>query len=206
MLVLKNLRANAGDVRDLGSFDPWVGKIPWRRAWQPTPVFLPGESSCLEGGGAWQAIVHRVTQSWMRLKQLIMCAYSLWLLCLACLYFRDSSLCSTINTYFPFSGCILFYHFDILFLFIWSSVDDYLGFLFSLKCMSEWVRVTQLCLTLCDPMDCSLLGFSVHGILQARIREWSAISFQRLSRIILPQTYRYIQVSCDYFHFSWVHI
>ena len=25
-------------------FDPWVGKIPWRRAWQPTPVFLPGET------------------------------------------------------------------------------------------------------------------------------------------------------------------
>ena len=24
--------------------DPWVGKIPWRLAWQPTPVFLPGES------------------------------------------------------------------------------------------------------------------------------------------------------------------
>ena len=27
-----------------GRFDPWVGKIPWRRAWQPTPVFLPGKS------------------------------------------------------------------------------------------------------------------------------------------------------------------
>ena len=25
-------------------FDPWVGKLPWRRAWKPTPVFLPGES------------------------------------------------------------------------------------------------------------------------------------------------------------------
>jgi len=25
-------------------FNPWVGKIPWRRAWQPTSVFLPGES------------------------------------------------------------------------------------------------------------------------------------------------------------------
>ena len=25
-------------------FSPWVGKIPWRRKWQPTPVFLPGES------------------------------------------------------------------------------------------------------------------------------------------------------------------
>ena len=40
--MVKNLPANAGDIR-LG-FDPWVGKIPWRRAWQPTPVFLPGES------------------------------------------------------------------------------------------------------------------------------------------------------------------
>ena len=42
-LVVKNLPANAEYVRDLG-FDPWVGKIPYRRAWQPTPVFLPGES------------------------------------------------------------------------------------------------------------------------------------------------------------------
>ena len=25
-------------------FDPWIQKIPWRRKWQPTPVFLPGES------------------------------------------------------------------------------------------------------------------------------------------------------------------
>jgi len=29
-------------------FDPWVGKIPWRRAWKPTPVFLPGESPWTE--------------------------------------------------------------------------------------------------------------------------------------------------------------
>ena len=41
-LVVKNLPANAGDMRH--KFDPRVGKIPWRRAWQPTPVFLPGES------------------------------------------------------------------------------------------------------------------------------------------------------------------
>ena len=32
-------------------FDPWVGKIPWRRAWQPTPVFLPGESPWTEKPG-----------------------------------------------------------------------------------------------------------------------------------------------------------
>ena len=35
----------------------------------------------------------------------------------------------------------------------------------------------QSCLTLCDPMDCSLPGFSVHGILQASTLEWVAISF-----------------------------
>ena len=32
-------------------FDSWVGKIPWRRAWQPTPVFLPGESPWTEEPG-----------------------------------------------------------------------------------------------------------------------------------------------------------
>ena len=36
--------------------------------------------------------------------------------------------------------------------------------------------VTQSCLTLCNSMDCSPPGFSVHGVLQARILEWVAIS------------------------------
>ena len=39
--------------------------------------------------------------------------------------------------------------------------------------------VAKLCLALCNPMDCSPPGFSVHGILQARILEWVAISFFR---------------------------
>ena len=38
---------------------------------------------------------------------------------------------------------------------------------------------THLCPTLCDPKDCSPPGSSVHGILQARILEWVAISFSR---------------------------
>jgi len=41
-LVVKNLPANAGDVRDMGSI-PGPGRSPGE-AWQPTPVFLPGES------------------------------------------------------------------------------------------------------------------------------------------------------------------
>ena len=42
-----------------------------------------------------------------------------------------------------------------------------------------YLKVTQSCLTLCDPMDCSLSGSSVHGILQARVLEWVAFSFSR---------------------------
>ena len=41
------------------------------------------------------------------------------------------------------------------------------------------VLVTQLCLTLCNPMDCSPSGSSVHGILQGRTLEWVAIPFFR---------------------------
>ena len=41
-LVVKNPAAHTGDAKD-GGFDPWVRKIPWRRKWQPTPVFFPGE-------------------------------------------------------------------------------------------------------------------------------------------------------------------
>ena len=36
-------------------FDPWVGKIPWKRSWQPTPVFLPGESPGTEEPGRLQS-------------------------------------------------------------------------------------------------------------------------------------------------------
>ena len=43
VLVAKNLSANTGDIREACRFDPWVGKIPCGRAWQPTLVFLPRE-------------------------------------------------------------------------------------------------------------------------------------------------------------------
>ena len=43
-------------------------------------------------------------------------------------------------------------------------------------------EVAQSCLTICDPMDCSPPGSSIHGIFQARILEWSGISFSRSSQ------------------------
>ena len=53
--VVKNLSANAGATKIHG-FDPWVRKIPWRRKWQPLPLFLPGKSQgqrSLAGCSPW---------------------------------------------------------------------------------------------------------------------------------------------------------
>ena len=46
--------------------------------------------------------------------------------------------------------------------------------------MKVKVLVTQLCLTLGDPMKCSLSGSPAHGILQARVLEWGAIAFSNV--------------------------
>ena len=54
--VIKNLPANGGDME----FDPWVGKFPWRRKGQLTPVFLSGES---HGQRSLVVTVHGVTKS-----------------------------------------------------------------------------------------------------------------------------------------------
>ena len=55
------------------------------------------------------------------------------------------------------------------------------GCRFLLQCMKvkSEREVAQLCLTLRDPMDCSLPGSSVHGIFQARVLDWVGISFSR---------------------------
>ena len=55
-LVVKNPPHNAEDIKR-HEFDPWMGKLPWRRKWQPTPVFLPRES---HGQRSLAATVHRV--------------------------------------------------------------------------------------------------------------------------------------------------
>ena len=55
----------------------------------------------------------------------------------------------------------------------------YLLTCFPFLCVCVCVLVTQLCPTLCDPMDCCPPGSSVHGILQARILEWVAMPSSR---------------------------
>ena len=66
LLVVKNLPANTGDARDSG-VTPEVRKIPWRRKWHPTPVFLTGVKNPMDRG-VWQATVHGVTKSRTRLS------------------------------------------------------------------------------------------------------------------------------------------
>ena len=97
-------------------FNPWVGKIPWRRKWQPTLVFLPGKfhrQRRLAGCGAWGH--------------------------------KESDTNEWLNTH--------------------TQAHTY---------SESESEVTQSCLTLCNPMDCSLLGSSVLGIFQARRLEWIA--------------------------------
>ena len=74
----------------------------------------------------------------------------------------------------------------LLLLFCWISIDYiywlYListDYIYRLSIMSHLSEVIQSCPTLCHPMDCSIPACSVHGILQARILEWVAISFSR---------------------------
>ena len=52
--MVKNLPANARDLGDMGLM-PGSGRFPWRRAWQPTPVFLPGASPWAEERGGPQS-------------------------------------------------------------------------------------------------------------------------------------------------------
>ena len=72
----------------------------------------------------------------------------------------------------------------------WDSLgkNTGVGCHFLLQCMkvkSEKSEVAQSCLTLSDPMDCSLPGSSIHGIFQARVLEWGAIAFSNTHLYIL---------------------
>ena len=72
-LAVKNLPVNAVRLKRC-RFDPWVGKIRWRRAQHGNPL----QYSCLENlmdRGAWQVAVHRVTKSWAWLKGFSMLIY-----------------------------------------------------------------------------------------------------------------------------------
>ena len=102
--------------------------------------------------------------------------------------FINSATWETINPYsLPIRKIMLSLSF--LFVLIFKK-----AFYFVLKWIE--VKVTQLCLTLCNPMDCT-----VHGILQARILEWVAIPFSRGSS--QPRDWTQVSHTAGGFFTSW---
>ena len=69
---------------------------------------------------------------------------------------------------------------------------------FLLQCMKvkSESEVNQFCPTLSDPMDCSLPGSSIHGIFQARVLQWGAIAFSRISSS-LTWFWHYLEIEWD---------
>ena len=67
--------------------------------------------------------------------------------------------------------------------------------------VAVYVLVTQSCPTLCNPMDCSPPGSSVHGILQARILEWVAVPFSRGS--LQPRNWTQVSLIASRFFTIW---
>ena len=65
----------------------------------------------------------------------------------------------------------------------WPSASLLLPTIPSLEVITSTSEVAQSCPPLCDPVNCSLPGSSIHGILQARVLEWVAISFSRESSL-----------------------
>ena len=158
----------------------------WRRQWQPTPVFLPGESQgrgSLVGCHLWGC---RVGHDWSDLA-LFHCVYVPQLLYPSICWWTSRLLpCSAAAAAAakPLQSCLTLQPHRWQPTRVpcpWDSPGKNPGVVCHLllqcrkgKSKSE---VTQSCPALHDPMDCSPPGSSVHGIFQARVLEWSAIAF-----------------------------
>ena len=171
--------------RPVGSgINPWVGKIPWNRNWQPTPVLLPGESqgqSSLAGYSPWRRKESDMAEHVCTAEAGGSPAVGRHSLAVgegkgAAEPVSETGAGETpdgagrqgravriplpaLCTLHPWLlGCLRWFH--------------------CLRVLSV-CSVTQPCLTLCDPMDYTPPGSSVRGILQGSILEWVAISSSR---------------------------
>ena len=155
-LSVSHTPASAGDA----GLAPGWGRAPGEGNGSPL------QYSCLRNPmdrGAWRAAVHGVTESRTWLSD-----WTAGCICWCCFLSPSLSASAAVSTswaryYFPSPPLLACFWID------WVHL---------LESESE---VAQSRLTLCDPMDCSPSGCSVHGILQARILQWAAISFSRAS-------------------------
>ena len=164
-------------------FDPWVGEIPWRRAWQPTLVFLPGES---HGQRSLSATKSRKESD---VVASIPSDFNFSVPSLFSYCSRDSLLVLLLTTLIICicGPCQLFLSFcsGASFL-LFSMIPSYPTTSLIFLCMYD--KSLQSWPILCEPMDCTPPGFSVHGILQARILKCVAMPFSRGSSQPKAQT------------------
>ena len=170
--------------------------MQWRRKWRPTPVFFPGES---QGRGAGWAAVCGVTQSQTRLKRLSSSSSG-------CAGRQNPEPGAKITYNFPSGPSLGAFEPRVVKFLVASHqtascfpVQGEVGghkdhntvemmHRHRSKAISgrkqfitphSLTQDAQSCPTLCDPMDHSPPGSSVHGIFQARILEWVAVSSSR---------------------------
>ena len=141
----------------------------WRRKWQPTPVFLPGESQgwgSLVGCRLWGHTESDTTEAtWRQQQQYVYRLYS-------------------IKSYYKIKAivpCNIKY-----------ILDAYL--FYTHVCHAKSL---QSCPTLCNPIHHSLPGSCVHGLLQARILEWITMPSSRV--FTLYNTMIFLILTCDLF-------
>ena len=194
-------------------FDPWVGKISWRRKWQPTSVFLPGKFHgwrSLVGYSPWDRKESNTTERLQCQRQRLERMAQFVNFCINSSPFVPyltnqyilsglfSSLWNTDHVFSSMCPLLLIHHFTAVSLHSYTFFYR-LSFLSISSCIPHhgWYylnplstkpfqnhskkesEVAQLCPTLCNPMDGSLPGSSVHGVLKASKLEWVAITFSR---------------------------
>ena len=142
-------------------FNPWVRKIPWKREWQPTPVFLPEESHgqrSLVGCSPWGCKESDTTE--------------------------QLTVTPTLNSMFTYNWYL--YKYSNVWYIINRISERSEGKMYSLlelqytdtlAAAATAAKSLQSCPTLCNPRDGSPPGSPIPGILQARTLEWVAISF-----------------------------
>ena len=165
-------------------FNPWVRKILWRRAWQPTPVFLPGKSQGQRSLEAYSPRGHKRVGPNLGLNNNIEVHWYL-----TCRHRpAGMDLCECFSSPSSSKLCPLF-PLSLIFSLLPLSWVHPLLIIPTFPPNIEWMH---MCPILCNLLDCSPTSSSVLEILQARILEWVAISSSRGS----PQPRDQKWVSC----------